>query len=133
MLSQRLLEFALIGAEWVLWLLVVLSVYSVAVMLDRVLLYFRTREPIARLEPPLVSALYWKGATTRGIVAGLVTGSLVTLFFFFTPQLRPWGLHEGILGLLVHLPVLLGVSALTRDAHPERTEAFLRAARGVEG
>ncbi len=88
---------------------------------------------IAQFTPPLVSALYWKGATTRGIIAGLVTGSLVTLFFFFTPQLRPWDLHEGILGLMVHLPVLLGVSALTRDAHPERTEAFLRAARGVEG
>ena len=57
MLSERLLEFALIGAEWVLWLLVVLSVYSIAVMLDRMLLYVRTREPIARLEPPFVSAI----------------------------------------------------------------------------
>jgi biopolymer transport protein ExbB len=56
-LSQRLLEFALIGAEWVLWLLVVLSVYSVAVMLDRLVLYFRTREPIHRIEPPFVTAL----------------------------------------------------------------------------
>ncbi len=57
MLSERLLEFALIGAEWVLWLLVVLSVYSIAVMFDRMVLYLRTREPIARLEPPFVSAL----------------------------------------------------------------------------
>lgn len=87
---------------------------------------------IAQFMPPLFSALYWKRATTEGVVAGLVTGSLVTLFFFFTPQLRPWDLHEGILGLMVHLPVLIGVSALTRDPHPEKTQAFLKAAQGVE-
>ena len=32
-LTQRLLGFTLIGSEWVLWLLVALSVASLAVML----------------------------------------------------------------------------------------------------
>jgi len=34
-LTERLLSFALVGAEWVLWLLIVLSVVSVAVMVER--------------------------------------------------------------------------------------------------
>ena len=42
MLEQRLLAFTLLGAGWVLWLLVGLSVLSVAVMLERGL-YFGQR------------------------------------------------------------------------------------------
>jgi SSS family solute:Na+ symporter len=84
---------------------------------------------IAQFTPPLVAALYWRRATTPGIVAGLVSGSLVTLFFFFNSGLRPWDLHEGILGLMVHVPVLLLVTLFTRDPDPGRAETFLRVAR----
>ncbi len=84
---------------------------------------------IAQFTPPLVAALYWKRATTPGVFSGLVSGSLVTLFFFFNGHLRPWDLHEGILGLLVHIPVLLLVTFFTRDPEPERAAAFLRAAK----
>jgi len=86
---------------------------------------------IAQFTPPLISALYWKRATTPGIISGLLAGSAVTLFFFFQPDLRPLDLHEGILGLLAHIPVLIVVSLLTRDRTPEETERFLQAARGV--
>jgi biopolymer transport protein ExbB len=34
-LTQAIVDFALLGAEWVMWLLVVLSVVSIAVMVDR--------------------------------------------------------------------------------------------------
>ena len=40
-LTEKLLPVALLGAEWVLWLLVILSVVSVAVMIER-LWYFRS-------------------------------------------------------------------------------------------
>jgi biopolymer transport protein ExbB len=36
-LSERLLAIALLGSEWVLWLLIALSIISVAVMVERVL------------------------------------------------------------------------------------------------
>ena len=88
---------------------------------------------IAQFTPPLISALYWKRATTPGIVSGLLVGSAVTLFFYFMVDLRPFDLHEGILGLLVHIPVLVTVSLLTQDPAPARTEAFLGVARGVSG
>jgi biopolymer transport protein ExbB len=42
-LTQAIVDFALLGAEWVMWLLVVLSIISIAVMVDRGL-WFRGRE-----------------------------------------------------------------------------------------
>src|SRR5438309_719975 len=37
MLTQKLLGFTLLGSEWVLWLLVGLSILSVTIMVERVL------------------------------------------------------------------------------------------------
>lgn len=57
MLSERLLQFSVLGAEWVLWLLVGLSVVSLAAVVDRAVLFLRTREGIRELEPRLIEAL----------------------------------------------------------------------------
>lgn len=57
MLSERLIELSLLGAEWVLWLLFALSLYSIAILADRIILYVRTRENIITLEPGLTAAL----------------------------------------------------------------------------
>ncbi len=78
---------------------------------------------ISQLAPPVVAALYWKRATTVGVSAGLLAGLATALFFYLNPELKPFDMHEGILGLLVHLPVLVGVSLATRpqnDTHLER-------------
>jgi len=88
---------------------------------------------IAQFTPPIIAAMYWRRATTTGAIAGLLVGSAVTLFFFFNGHLKPLDLHEGILGLVAHVPTLVLVSLLTSDPAPERTEAFLRAARGDVG
>jgi solute:Na+ symporter, SSS family len=80
---------------------------------------------IAQLAPPVVAALFWRRATTFGALAGLVAGSLATLVFFLHPGLRPWDLHEGILGLLVHLPVLVLGSLLTPRQPDDHVEAFV--------
>ncbi|MCC5867842.1 MAG: sodium:solute symporter family protein [Gammaproteobacteria bacterium] len=76
---------------------------------------------IAQLAPPVVAALFWKRATTAGALSGLVSGAVVTLFFFFNAELRPFEVHEGLLGLLAHLPVLVLVSLLT----PAQAEAHV--------
>jgi biopolymer transport protein ExbB len=52
-LTQKLLAFTLIGAEWVLWLLIALSVFSVAVMIERGLYYFSLRADFASLADAL--------------------------------------------------------------------------------
>src|SRR5262245_61605443 len=44
-LTQRFLTFTLLGANWVLWLLVGLSVVSVAIMLERLVFLSSSRLP----------------------------------------------------------------------------------------
>ena len=45
MLTAKLLSFTLFGAEWILWLLVCLSVLSVALMLERAIFFLGHRLP----------------------------------------------------------------------------------------
>lgn len=79
---------------------------------------------ICQLAPPVLAALYWRRATTAGVLSGLVTGWVVAEFFFFHPAFKPFGIHEGILGLLVQIPVLVVVSLLTRRQPQEHLDAF---------
>lgn len=75
---------------------------------------------IDQLAPPLYAAIYWKRATTRGVLAGLVGGSATSVFFFLNPALRPWDIHEGILGLVVNVTLLVVVSRFDPTAAPMR-------------
>src|SRR3954468_3611072 len=43
MLTQLFLKLTFVGAEWVMWLLLLLSIISIALMVERWLYYFRTR------------------------------------------------------------------------------------------
>ena len=52
MIAERLLAFTLLGAGWVLWLLLALSVVSVAVMVERALYFGRRR--MSRTFPELL-------------------------------------------------------------------------------
>jgi biopolymer transport protein ExbB len=57
MLERSMTTFALLGAEWVLWLLVVLSVLSVAVMVERGIFYARRRINVQALSLELDALL----------------------------------------------------------------------------
>lgn len=52
-LTERLLSVALLGAEWVLWLLIVLSVISVAIMIERAFYFRSTRFDFEHLREEL--------------------------------------------------------------------------------
>ncbi|MBL4682975.1 MAG: MotA/TolQ/ExbB proton channel family protein [Nannocystaceae bacterium] len=56
-LTEKFLKFASLGAEWVLWLLVVLSVISVYVMIERILFYRSIAGDDARIRRGLFDAL----------------------------------------------------------------------------
>lgn len=77
---------------------------------------------ICQFAPPVIAALYWRRATTPGVIAGLVAGTVTAFFFWQNPALKPFDMHEGIIGLLVHVPVLIGVSLAT----PAQDEAHVR-------
>jgi solute:Na+ symporter, SSS family len=90
-----------------------------------VLLLLTSYGLIAQLAPPVVATLFWRRATTAGALWGLAAGAAATLFFFARPELRAGGLHEGILGLLVHIPVLVAVSLLTPAQEPAHVDAYV--------
>ena len=82
---------------------------------------------VDQLAPPVYAALYWRRATTTGVLAGLLAGSATCVFFFLNPELKPLEMHEGILGLLVNVPVLIIVSRMTRPQDPALSTAFVDA------
>ncbi len=79
---------------------------------------------VSQLAPPVVAALYWRRATTAGVVAGLLSGWATAGFFWHYPALKPFGMHEGILGLLVQVPVLVLVSLATRRQEAAHLAGF---------
>jgi biopolymer transport protein ExbB/TolQ len=69
MLTQRFLELNLLGAEWVNWALVILSIIGLAITIDRLILYARTRERFLPLQAALQDALRRQDlAAARGLV-----------------------------------------------------------------
>jgi len=54
MLTNLFLRLTYVGAEWVMWVLLILSVISIALMVERALYFFRTKinseELAARLD-----------------------------------------------------------------------------------
>jgi len=56
-LTEKFLQFALLGANWVLWVLVLMSVASVAIMIERWLFYRGLANQDAGLVKPLADAL----------------------------------------------------------------------------
>jgi len=79
---------------------------------------------ISQLAPPVVAAMYWRRATTQGVIVGLIAGVATAFFFFRNPELKPYDMHEGILGLLVHIPVLIGASLLTKKQDADHIKEF---------
>jgi SSS family solute:Na+ symporter len=75
---------------------------------------------VDQLAPPIYAALFWRRATTAGAFAGLTAGVATNIFFLRFVELRPFDMHEGILGVIVNTTVLVAVSLMTepqRDAH----------------
>ncbi len=83
-MTERLaVFFDQVGAEWVLWLLMVLAIGSIAVTIERLLFLWQNRTPIGDLEPKLLKALDrspaeamallkpYQGMEARVVLAGL--------------------------------------------------------------
>lgn len=64
MLQERLMSFALLGAEWVLWLLVALSLVCIAIAVERAIYIGLNTSPRARLQAALSRFLDGGDAST---------------------------------------------------------------------
>lgn len=111
-------------------LLIGLIAYTFAVTegVSLVVLLLTSYGIICQLAPPIVAAIYWRRATTAGVIAGFAAGAATAAVFFLSGylgyDLRPFDLHEGLLGLLVHVPVLVIVSKLTCEQIPSHALGF---------
>jgi biopolymer transport protein ExbB len=63
-IQERLTAFAMLGAGWVMWLLVVLSIVSIAIILERTYFFFQTRDDIVKLGATLLAKL--RGGDVEG-------------------------------------------------------------------
>ncbi len=86
---------------------------------------------VVQLAPLTVAAFFWRRATAAGALSGLVAGALVTLALFIVPDLRPFGLHEGIVGLGVNIATLVVVSLLSSPPGEEHVDEFIRTSRQI--
>ena len=83
-IQERLTAFAMLGAAWVMWLLIALSIISVAIIMERIYYFASRSDDIDALKTDLL-ALLKKGdfvgarkrmAESRSIEAGLVAACL---------------------------------------------------------
>ncbi len=81
---------------------------------------------VDQFAPPVYAALFWKRATTPGVLAGLTAGIATNIFFLVRPELRPFDIHEGILGVIVNTAVLIVVSLATRPQDAAHTHDFTK-------
>jgi biopolymer transport protein ExbB len=56
-IQERLTAFAMLGATWVMWLLIGLSVISIAIILERIYFFAATRDNIDKLRLDLLNSL----------------------------------------------------------------------------
>ena len=85
---------------------------------------------IVQLAPPVYAAFFWRRATGAGAVTGLIAGIAVTGLLILEPALKPWGLHEGLIGLGVNVVALVIVSLITTPPAEAHVTDWNRTARG---
>lgn len=69
MLQEQMMKFALLGAGWVMWLLVLLSFAVIAISVDRKLYNFRHRSPRKALQRVL--GTFFQGGSAADLQEGL--------------------------------------------------------------
>lgn len=83
-IQQKLTGFAMMGATWIMWLLVALSIIGVAVALERALYLFRTSENVRKLKVQILGLLRSgdldgaraRLARSKSHVAGIIAAGL---------------------------------------------------------
>lgn len=68
---------------------------------------------VVQLFPMLVGALWWKQASTKAAVCGLVVGSMLTITFQLSDLNAPWGFDSGFFGLIINTIIFVVVSKIS--------------------
>lgn len=81
----------------------------------------------AAFGPPLLFAVFWRGTTAAGAGAGVVTGALVTIVWYYT--LSDY-LFEGLPGFVASALAVWLVSLATSSSRPDDVDEQMRVMRG---
>jgi SSS family solute:Na+ symporter len=74
----------------------------------------------AQVIVPTMGALFWKKSTSQGAIAGLISGLAILLAITFIPGVNaPFGMHSGLLALIVNIILFVVVSSVTPDRDKE--------------
>jgi len=86
---------------------------------------------IAQLVPGiLIGGLFWRRATRDGVIAGLVIGWALTVYFLLNGISAIDGMNSGFVALVANTIVFFLVSLITKPVRAEILDEFLAAAHG---
>jgi len=122
--ERRAIRWAVVG--------VVLLAYGLAVAYrgSLVMLLLSAFGAVVQFAPGVISTLYLRRPTGRGVLAGLLAGSLVTTLFVVRKGLRPMALHAGVYGLAANVLALCLFSLMGSSTPTEEDDEFLKVASG---
>lgn len=116
------------------WLTIVAGIvgYGIALASGRSLvgMLLLSYGAIVQLAPGVYSAFLWRRATGAGVVAGLIAGTALTGLLVARPDWRPYGLHEGMVGLAANILTLVVVSLATRPPDAQQVATWYATSRG---
>ena len=84
---------------------------------------------VVQLAPSVYGAFLWRRATGAGAVAGLIVGVSITGLLVMRPDWRPYGLHEGLTGLIANLVTFIVVSLGTSAPDPRHVDDWMATTR----
>jgi len=84
--------------------------------------------PVTQFAPAVLAALFWRGASGPGVLAGLAVGIGTNLCLSLQPAWAPWPLHPGLYGLAMNALTLIVVSKLTSAGPAAEDDEFFAVA-----
>jgi SSS family solute:Na+ symporter len=84
---------------------------------------------IVQLAPPVYAAFLWRRATATGVIAGLLVGISTVGVLILRPEWKPFGLHEGLVGLAANIVVLTVVSMASRPPARDHVSDWMATSR----
>lgn len=104
----------------------IIALYSAASLVNILLAAYGA---VVQLAPAVYASFLWRRASASGVIAGLLVGISVTGLLVVMPQWRPFGLHEGIVGLVANLATLTLVSLSTQPPGEAHVDSWIETSR----
>ncbi|EGQ26897.1 sodium:solute symporter family protein [Sporosarcina newyorkensis] len=80
---------------------------------------------IIQFTPGVLSALYWKRVTSKGVFMGIVVGFAVNFYYQLVATTTPFEIHPGLIGLIANTVVMIGVSYMTKPEDSTIIESYV--------